>query len=107
MLPNPKSSNFPSALRSARKEAGFTLTQLAEEAGISGVMPGRYERGESQPTMGTWQELNKALFEVDDEEVEAEAKKQDIDESLSESTLEQILEELKSRGFRTVTLSYS
>jgi transcriptional regulator with XRE-family HTH domain len=107
MLPNPKSSNFRSALRNARKDAGLTLTELAEAAGISKVMPGRYERGESQPTMYTWQELNKALFEVDDEEVEAEAKKQDVGESLSESTLEQILEELKSRGFGTVTLSYS
>ncbi len=57
--------------------------------------------------MGTWQELNKALFEVDDEEVEAEAKKQEVGETLADSTLEQILEELKSRGFSTVTLSYS
>lgn len=52
-------------------------------------------------------ELNKALFEVDDEEVEAEAKKQEIGESLSDSSIEQILEELKSRGFSTVNLSYS
>ena len=105
--PNPKSSNFRSALRNARKDAGLTLTELADAAGISNVMPGRYERGESQPTMGTWQELNKALFEVDDEEVEAEAKKQEIGESLSDSSIEQILEELKSRGFSTVNLSYS
>lgn len=107
MLPNPKSSNFRSALRNARKDAGLTLTELADAAGISNVIPGRYERGESQPTMGTWQELNKALFEVDDEEVEAEAKKQEIGESLSDSSIEQILEELKSRGFSTVNLSYS
>lgn len=107
MLPNPKSSNFRSALRGARKDAGLTLSDLADRAGISKVMPGRYERGEAQPTMGTWQELNKALFEVDDEEVEAEAKKQEVGETLADSTLEQILEELKSRGFGTVTLSYS
>ena len=107
MLPNPKSSNFRSALRNARKEAGLTLSELAEHAGISKVMPGRYERGESQPTMGTWQELNKVLFGVDGDEVEAEAKKQEVGETLAESTLEQILEELKSRGFSTVTLAYS
>ncbi|WP_330113915.1 helix-turn-helix domain-containing protein [Pseudomonas sp. JS3066] len=107
MLPNPKSSNFRTALRAARKEAGMTLSELAAAAGISNVMPGRYERGESQPTMGTWQELNKVLFEVDDEEIEAEAKKQEIGDSLTESTLEEILEELKSRGFKTISLSYS
>ena len=107
MLAAPTSKTFAASLRSARKAKGWTQDQLAVEADISGVMPGRYERGESQPTMYTWQELNKALFEVDDEEVEAEAKKQDVGESLSESTLEQILEELKSRGFGTVTLSYS
>ncbi len=107
MLPNPKSSNFPSALRNARKAAGLTLTELATQAGISGVMPGRYERGESQPTMHTWQELNKVLFEVDDEEVEEAAKNQDVGESLADATLEQILEELQNRGFNSITLSYS
>lgn len=107
MLPNPKSNNFRSALRNARIEAGLTLSQLADAAGISKVMPGRYERGTTQPTMGTWQELNKVLFEVDDDEVEAEAVKQEVGNSLSEATLEEILEELKGRGFCSVTLSYS
>lgn len=107
MLPNPKSSNFPSALRNARKERDMTLSELADEAGISRVMPGRYERGESQPTMGTWQLLNKVLFDVDDEEVEAEAHRQEVGSTLSEATLEEILEELKGRGFTAVTLAYA
>jgi len=108
MLPNPKSSNFSSALRNARKAANLTLSELAEKAYISVVMPGRYERGEAKPTMGTWQALNKALYEeLDDEEVEAEAVKQHMGEMLTEATIEDILEELKSRGFNNVTLSYS
>jgi transcriptional regulator with XRE-family HTH domain len=108
MLPNPKSSNFASALRNARKAADLTLSELAEKAGISVVMPGRYERAEAKPTMGTWQLLNKALYsDLDDDEVEAEAVKQHMGESLTEATIEDILEELKSRGFNNVTLSYS
>lgn len=108
MLPNPKSSNFSTALRNARKAASLTLSELADKACISVVMPGRYERGEAKPTMGTWQALNKALYEeLDDEDVEAEVVKQHMGEMLTEATIEDILEELKSRGFTNVTLSYN
>lgn len=107
MLPNPRSSTFPAQLRRARKDAGFTLAELAEEAGISSVMPGRYERGESMPSMSTWQSLNKALFkDIDEEEIEAEAAKQ-ADLSLKAATVEEILQELKTRGFQSVSLRYA
>ncbi|WP_236211324.1 helix-turn-helix domain-containing protein [Metapseudomonas otitidis] len=106
MLPNPRSSSFPAQLRRFRKEAGLTLTQLADEAGISYVMPGRYERGESVPSMPTWQALNKALFkDIDEEEIEAEAAKQ-ADLTLKAATVEEILQELKTRGFESVSLRY-
>jgi transcriptional regulator with XRE-family HTH domain len=62
ILPSTTSKNFPKRLKRIRLNQGLTLAQLAKEAGISTVMPGRYERGESLPSKGTWDKLKKALF---------------------------------------------
>lgn len=113
MLPNPKSSNFRHALKNARKEAGLNHKELAEKAGISHVMPGRYERGESRPTMSTWQELNKVLFEDEDFEEEDDGTEEGVTKksvmalTLTEATIEDILDELSSRGFSNVSLEWS
>lgn len=102
MLPNPKSENFPSQLRRERKGADLTLTQLAEAAEISNVMPGRYERGEAVPTMQTWQKLNEALFgeEVEVDEIPS------FDSSLETATIEALVEELKNRGATKVNVIF-
>jgi transcriptional regulator with XRE-family HTH domain len=115
MLPNPKSSNFRHALRNARKDASLTHKELADQAGISHVMPGRYERGESRPTMSTWQELNKVFYgEIDElefEEDEVESgpgpKKSGMILSLTEASIEDIMDELKDRGFGKVILTWT
>lgn len=116
-LPNPKSSNFRHALKSARKDAGLNHKQLADEAGISHVMPGRYERGESRPTMGTWQELNKVLYgdvedledeyDDDDDIEDGVTKKPSMALTLTEASIEDIMDELTSRGFGKVILSWT
>jgi len=102
MLPNPKSENFPSQLRRERKNADFTLTELAESADISNVMPGRYERGEAVPTMQTWQKLNEALFGAEAEGDEIPS----FESSLETATVEELVEELKTRGATKVNLIF-
>ena len=102
MLPNPKSESFPSQLRRERKSAELTLTELAEAAGISNVMPGRYEGGEAVPTMHTWQRLNEALFDevAEDEEIPT------LGTTLEVATIEDLVEELKNRGVVKVHLVF-
>lgn len=102
MLPNPKSDNFPTQLRRQRKVAGLTLTQLAEAAGIANVMPGRYERGETVPTMLTWQKLNEVLFGAEAEEEEIPS----FESTLENATIEELIEELKNRGVQKVNLVF-
>lgn len=101
MLPNPKSSNFPLALKKAREAKGMTRLELAQAAGISGVMPGRYERGLVTPTMSTWQDLNAALGE---ESVEDEALEYSVD--IQDASLEDLISELKARGATKVSLEW-
>lgn len=101
MLPNPKSSNFPSALKKAREAKKMTRSELAEAAGVSGVMPGRYERGLVAPTMSTWQDLNAALGEdsVEDEIV-------DFTVDIQDASIEDLISELKARGATKVSLEW-
>lgn len=109
MLAAPTSKNFATSLRDARKAKGWTQDQLAEKADISKVMPGRYERGVSKPELSTWLKLNAAFFpdvEVGElnavvEEIETEPEVLDI----KEATVEQLIQELKSRGFSSVSLA--
>jgi len=109
MLAAPTSKTFAASLRSARKAKGWTQDQLAVEAEISGVMPGRYERGVSKPELSTWLKLNAALFpDAEDEELnavmeEVEAQPDMLD--IKDATVEQLIQELKSRGFSSVSLA--
>jgi predicted transcriptional regulator len=104
MLPNPTSKNFPDALQKARKSAGLTQEELAKKAGVAKVMPGRYERGIHVPDMENWGKINRALF-PDAKESEIVAAQKSKDSMLSEASIEEILEELKRRGFAKVSLS--
>jgi len=106
MLPNPKHKTFPEALRNARKAAGMTQAELSIAADISNVMAGRYERGMHSPEMSTWAKLNKALFpQVNESELEAIIQDDFTEIALGEASVEEIIEELKKRGFAKVTLA--
>jgi transcriptional regulator with XRE-family HTH domain len=105
MLPNPNNFKFSEALLKARKKAGLTQEQLAAKAGIAKVMPGRYERGVHAPDMDNWAKLNRVLFpEADESEIEA-AVHSDNSPALMDATVEELIEELKRRGFTKVSLA--
>ncbi|MBL4745800.1 MAG: helix-turn-helix domain-containing protein [Flavobacteriaceae bacterium] len=98
-------------------DAELTLTELADEAGISNVMPGRYERGEAIPTMQTWKKLNEALFgggsyEIEDELIEGddelikEAHHAGLMSVLELATIEDLVAALKDRGVTDVHLTF-
>jgi len=65
-LPKVVDANFRAALKAARIAAGLNYSELARRAGISVVMPARYEDGEHSnaalPSQETWEKLNAALF---------------------------------------------
>jgi transcriptional regulator with XRE-family HTH domain len=105
VLPNPSSPSFPDALKTARESAGLNRLELAKKAGIHHVMIGRYEDKQNQqftrPTIRTWMALSKALecstrlqFPPPQKEV-----------SLPDATIEQIVGELKNRGFHATLTS--
>lgn len=52
---------FATRLRSLREQAGFSVQQLAEKAGLKRQGLYQLERGESEPTWSTVQKLADAL----------------------------------------------
>jgi DNA-binding XRE family transcriptional regulator len=58
---NMSTANFPQRLREARKRAGLTQRQLAEQAGMSHHVS-RLERGLSSPNLSTLLRLGKVLL---------------------------------------------
>jgi len=109
MLAAPTSKTFAASLRDARKAKGWTQDQLATEADISKVMPGRYERGVSKPEISTWLKLNAALFpDAENEELNAVVEEIDAEPDvldIKDATVEQLIQELKRRGFSSVSLA--
>jgi len=107
MLASPTHKNFANSLRDARKAMGWTQDQLAAEAGISKVMPSRYERGASKPEMDTWLKLNKVLFpDVADSDLDAVVEEEEVEVlDIKDATVEELIQELKSRGFSQVSLA--
>jgi transcriptional regulator with XRE-family HTH domain len=65
MLPIPTDPTFPAALKQARLSRGLSRAELAQKAGISEIMIGRYEEPKSKnftkPKPETWLALNAAL----------------------------------------------
>lgn len=89
MLPESTATNFATELKKARNNQSLTLKELAKKAGISEVMPGRYENGKAVPTIQTWQKLNDALgFE--------KTKQPELD--IKKIPTEKLIAELKVRG---------
>ena len=106
MLPNFDSPDFPEALRARREALKLSQTTLAKLAGISTVMPVRYEKKDSsyftRPSYKTWVALNKALgYEVDESAVQTTIDLQkEYVLSLKDVSLDKIAEELQRRGIK-------
>lgn len=104
MLPLPDSKEFPQALKEARLAKGLSRAALARLAGIHPVMPRRYEEpdcGEfARPSASTYQALLRVLSNKEGLAVDVPSAV-----SLQEASLEQIVNELRTRGV-TVSLSF-
>ncbi|MBK5543303.1 helix-turn-helix transcriptional regulator [Pseudomonas sp. TH04] len=106
MLPNAQSPNFVSALREARVGKNMSQRQLSLAAGFHYGTVSLYERGVHKPEPESWKKLNDILFADSDGSVLHEVGNEaDAEVTLSEATVEAILDELKGRGFTKVTLA--
>lgn len=111
MLPTPDSDEFPDALRARRLELGLSQDAVAKRAGISNVMPLRYEKKNSRyfakPSHKTWVALNNALeYKIIESTIKSTVENIQInDVFLKNATVDQIAAELLSRGILP-TLAY-
>lgn len=103
MLPDRLDPSFPDALKQAREERQMSLTDLAQAAGISSTMPGRYENRNSAlftvPSLDTWKNLNLALFPE-------EALGFTVKDKDSQLSIEQLIEQLKAKGAKKINLEF-
>ncbi|WP_434676223.1 helix-turn-helix domain-containing protein [Pseudomonas sp. D3-10] len=106
MLPNPNAKNFTESLRSARKAANMTQKELSLAAGFFEGMVGLYERRVHVPEPDSWLKLNKILFPGSELVAPSSEVMDEFEDAvtLTEATVEELLEELKRRGFAKVTL---
>lgn len=106
MLPDRDSDDFPEALKKAREAMKLSLTELAERAGISSTMPGRYENRENKlftvPSLDTWRKLNDVLFPQEGQNSTVLHK----GVLLTEATIEQLIEQLKVKGAKNLNISF-
>lgn len=95
---------FGNAVRAERERQGLTQMQLGEKmGGVDKGSIGAIERGESMAKVETAAKIKEALFGTSVEHGELS----DAGLLLSKATTEEILNELKARGFNSVSLSYS
>lgn len=102
-LRNPQNPDFGSDLKKARRTRGWTQHDLAEGAGISEVMVGRYERGPEVPSEKTHASLLKALQTSNEELFESEEADTQVT-MLENATTDQILKRLAQLGYSEVSL---
>ena len=105
MLPPTSDPSFRIALKKARLDANLSFTELAKRAGISPVMPSRYENVDHSnatlPNELTWKRLNEVLFPTETDRASAS-----MSPTLKNSSIDQIVEELKRRGAQSVTINW-
>lgn len=97
MLPDRDSKDFPLALKKAREDKNISYSELARAIGISPIMPKKYESNVSKtrPSQTTWRKLN-SFFQ------EGSA----VEKSLSDSSIEDIVKELRNRGASSVHIIF-
>lgn len=106
MLPDRLDDSFPAALKKAREQKQLSLTELAERAGISSTMPGRYENRGSKlftpPSLETWRKLNAVLFPEESQDGTVN----DKEILLSEASVEQLINQLKKKGAQKLHIEF-
>lgn len=95
--------SFAKAVRAAREKQNLSRVQLAERMQIHEKSLARIENGKVTANPKTVAKIEQALFGDSSASVEAE---QD-DLSLVDATVEDILDELKYRGFKSISLSFN
>lgn len=106
MLPDRLSPEFPDALKKAREQRKISLSELAQLAGISSTMTGRYENRSnalfSTPSLDTWRKLNIVLFP--EESLGLTETQKDV--LLSQASIEQLIEQLKVKGAKKLNVEF-
>jgi len=95
---------FAEALNEARQKLGVTQKELSEMTGIGQKSISRYGRARAPVSAKTVAALNAVLFPSEAQK-DANAHVEPGKVALVDASIEGILEELKRRGFKQVTLS--
>ena len=94
---------MPDRPREAREAAGLSFCELAKRAGISAVMPSRYEKADHSnatlPNAHTLDRLNKALFGAPENHGLEE-------HPLARFSTDDIVAELKRRGATSISINW-
>lgn len=96
---------FAEALNEARQKLGVTQRELSEMTGIGQKSISRYGRARAPVSAKTVAALNAVLFPSEVAQKDANAHVEPGKVALVDASIEGILEELKRRGFKQVTLS--
>lgn len=99
---NLNTAEMAEAINTARHNLSLTQGELADLCGITAKSIGRYEGGHMRPGPKTVAKLNAALFRSEPDQ-SAQLRLGEV--ALVDASIESIVEELKSRGFKHVTLS--
>ena len=103
MLPSREDESFGKAVRAAREKQNLSRAQLAERMPVHEKSLAKIENGRVTPNPKTVEKIERALF--GDSSGNADAEQDDL--ALADATVEEILEELKYRGFKSISLSFS
>lgn len=102
MFPDRTTPEFSKALKKEREKRNLTHADVAKSIGIHAGMIGRYEKDKSEqyashPSQVTWRKLNELFFPTP---------KNSVSNSLSQCSIDEIIDELKNRGATSVTLQW-
>lgn len=98
-LNNPTVENYHHLLKQARIHAGLTQKALADGLGISMVMVGRYETDAARPSDKTALTIHR-FFEERRQKTQITATPQPVEKTLIDYSLDELLAEIKRRGFK-------
>ena len=102
MFPERTTPDFSVALKKEREKRNITHADVAKAIDIHAGMIGRYEKDKNDqyaahPSQATWRKLNEFFFP------EAESTHTNL---LSQFSVEQIIEELKTRGASSINIQW-
>lgn len=96
-------TEFAAAINEARLNVGLTQKELGEMAGIGEKSISKYGRAKMSPGAKTVAALNAVLFPAQPGQSGSQGATEKL--ALVDASVESIVDELKSRGFKQITLS--